>query len=121
MSSDRAPEPAVHDGIALGQFPAGHAEFNEFLVSAGRHGDGLLFPLDGISVCHVWNRSSCEAFICCFDCLFTGDTGSARVRPIIMEEEFRRKNRRLLMALIVFAVGFTVLIILWKLSIYQKP
>jgi hypothetical protein len=38
-----------------------------------------------------------------------------------MEEEFRRKNRRLLMALIVFAVGFTVLIILWKLSIYQKP
>jgi hypothetical protein len=37
-----------------------------------------------------------------------------------MEEEFRKKNRRLLIAIIVFAIGFTVLIILWKLSIYQK-
>jgi hypothetical protein len=37
-----------------------------------------------------------------------------------MEEDFRKKNRRLLIALIVFAVGFTVVIILWKLSIYQK-
>jgi hypothetical protein len=37
-----------------------------------------------------------------------------------MDEESRKKNRRLLIAIIVFAVGFTVLIILWKLSIYQK-
>jgi hypothetical protein len=37
-----------------------------------------------------------------------------------MEEELRKKNRRLLVAIIVFAIGFTVLIILWKLSIYQK-
>jgi len=37
-----------------------------------------------------------------------------------MDEEFRKKNRRLLIAIIVFAVGFTLLIILWKLSIYQK-
>jgi hypothetical protein len=37
-----------------------------------------------------------------------------------MEEEYRKKNRRLLIALIVFAIGFTVVIILWKLSIYQK-
>jgi hypothetical protein len=37
-----------------------------------------------------------------------------------MEEDFRTKNRRLLIALIVFAVGFTILIILWKLSIYRK-
>ena len=37
-----------------------------------------------------------------------------------MEQDFRKKNRRLLIAFIVFAVGFTLLIILWKLSIYQK-
>jgi hypothetical protein len=37
-----------------------------------------------------------------------------------MEEDFKKKNRRLLIAMIIFAVGFTVIIILWKLSIYQK-
>jgi hypothetical protein len=37
-----------------------------------------------------------------------------------MDEDFRRKNRRLAIAIVVFAVGLTVLIILWKLSIYQK-
>jgi hypothetical protein len=37
-----------------------------------------------------------------------------------MEEKFRKKNRRMLVAILVFAIGFTVLIILWKLSIYQK-
>ena len=37
-----------------------------------------------------------------------------------MEEEFRKKNRRMLIAILVFTIGFTVLIILWKLSIYQK-
>lgn len=37
-----------------------------------------------------------------------------------MQEEYRKKNRRLLIAIVVFAIGFTVLIILWKLSIYQK-
>lgn len=37
-----------------------------------------------------------------------------------MEENYRKKNRRLLIAILVFAIGFTVLIILWKLSIYQK-
>jgi hypothetical protein len=37
-----------------------------------------------------------------------------------MDEELRKKNRRMLIVIIVFAIGFTVLIILWKLSIYQK-
>jgi hypothetical protein len=37
-----------------------------------------------------------------------------------MDEDYRKKNRRLLIAIIVFAIGFTLLIILWKLSIYQK-
>jgi hypothetical protein len=37
-----------------------------------------------------------------------------------MDEDFRKKNRRLLIAIVIFAVGFTLLIILWKLSIYQK-
>jgi hypothetical protein len=37
-----------------------------------------------------------------------------------MEEKFRKKNRRMFVAILVFAIGFTVLIILWKLSIYQK-
>lgn len=37
-----------------------------------------------------------------------------------MEPDFRKKNRRLLIAILVFVVGFTLLIILWKLSIYQK-
>jgi hypothetical protein len=37
-----------------------------------------------------------------------------------MEEEHRKKNRRMVIALLIFAIGFTVLIILWKLSIYQK-
>jgi hypothetical protein len=37
-----------------------------------------------------------------------------------MEEKYRKKNRRMLIAILIFAIGFTVLIILWKLSIYQK-
>jgi len=37
-----------------------------------------------------------------------------------MDEDFRKKNRRLAIVLIVFAVGLTILIILWKLSIYQR-
>ncbi len=37
-----------------------------------------------------------------------------------MDQDFRKKNRRLAIAIVVFAVGLTVLIILWKLSIYQK-
>jgi hypothetical protein len=37
-----------------------------------------------------------------------------------MNDELRKNNRRLLIAIIIFAVGLTLLIILWKLSIYQK-
>jgi hypothetical protein len=37
-----------------------------------------------------------------------------------MQEDYKKKNRRLFIAIVVFAIGFTVLIILWKLSIYQK-
>ena len=37
-----------------------------------------------------------------------------------MDEDFRKKNRRMAIAIILFAVGLTVLIILWKLSIYNK-
>jgi len=37
-----------------------------------------------------------------------------------MEENYRKKNRRMLIAILVFVIGFTILIILWKLSIYQK-
>jgi hypothetical protein len=37
-----------------------------------------------------------------------------------MDEDFRKKNRRLAIVLVAFAVGLTILIILWKLSIYQK-
>jgi hypothetical protein len=37
-----------------------------------------------------------------------------------MDEELRRKNRRLWIALVVFAILLTLLVILWKLSIYQK-
>ncbi len=37
-----------------------------------------------------------------------------------MDEKVRRNNRRLLIAIIVFAIGLALLVILWKLSIYQK-
>jgi DNA-binding transcriptional regulator of glucitol operon len=37
-----------------------------------------------------------------------------------MDEELRRKNRRLWIALVVFAILLTLLVIFWKLSIYQK-
>ena len=37
-----------------------------------------------------------------------------------MDEQFRKNNRRLLIAIVVFAVGLALLVILWKLSIYQK-
>jgi len=37
-----------------------------------------------------------------------------------MDEDFRKNNRRLLIAIIIFAIGLTLLVILWKLSIYQK-
>src|SRR5580692_7866161 len=120
MPSDRAPKSTVHDGFALGEPSPGHAEFNELMVSSRCHGHGRLLPLDGLSICDLGNRSSCEALICGVDHLFAGNAGSARFRTIVMEQDFRKKNRRLLIAFIVFAVGFTLLIILWKLSIYQK-
>ena len=37
-----------------------------------------------------------------------------------MDDDFRKKNRRLLIAIILFAIGLTLAVILWKLSIYQK-
>jgi hypothetical protein len=37
-----------------------------------------------------------------------------------MDEELRRRNRRLWIALVTFAILLTLLVILWKLSIYQK-
>jgi uncharacterized membrane protein YccC len=37
-----------------------------------------------------------------------------------MDEDFRKKNRRLAIVLIAFAVALTIVIILWKLSIYHK-
>jgi cytochrome c1 len=37
-----------------------------------------------------------------------------------MDEDSRKRNRRLGIILILFAIGLTILIILWKLSIYQK-
>src|ERR1700722_702957 len=120
MSSHRAPKLAVHHGIALGQFPAGDAELNEFVVSPGRCGHGRFLPLDVLSSRHGWYRPSCQTLICGLDYLFTGDARSARFRPIVMEEERRKKNRRMVIALLIFAILFTLLIILWKLSIYQK-
>jgi hypothetical protein len=36
-----------------------------------------------------------------------------------MDEELKRKNRRLLVALASFAVLLCLLVILWKLSIYK--
>ena len=37
-----------------------------------------------------------------------------------MDEELRKRNRRMLIALVIFAVALTLLVFLWKLSIYQK-
>jgi hypothetical protein len=37
-----------------------------------------------------------------------------------MDEQLRRKNRRMLIAIVILAVGLTAAVILWKLSIYQK-
>jgi cell division septal protein FtsQ len=36
-----------------------------------------------------------------------------------MDEELKRKNRRLLIALLCFAILLCLLVILWKLSIYK--
>ena len=70
---------------------------------------GRILPLDGISICDIRNRSSGQTFVCCIDCVFAGNAWSARFCPIVMDEDFRKKNRRLLIAIIVFAVGLTVL------------
>jgi hypothetical protein len=37
-----------------------------------------------------------------------------------MDENLRRKNRRLLIAIVIFALVLCTIVILWKLSIYQK-
>jgi hypothetical protein len=37
-----------------------------------------------------------------------------------MDENLRKKNRRLLIAIIIFALALCAIVILWKLSIYQK-
>ena len=120
MPSDWAPELVVYDGIAFGELSSGDAEFNQLMVSSRRGCHGRLLPLDVISLRNLGNRSSRQALICGVNYLFAGDARSARFCPIVMQEELRKKNRRLFVAILVFAIGFTVLIILWKLSIYQK-
>jgi len=37
-----------------------------------------------------------------------------------MDENLRKKNRRLLIAIVIFALTLCAVVILWKLSIYQK-
>jgi hypothetical protein len=37
-----------------------------------------------------------------------------------MDEELRKRNRRMLIALVVFAILLTLLVFAWKLFIYQK-
>jgi len=37
-----------------------------------------------------------------------------------MDENLRKKNRRLLIAIMIFAITLCIIVILWKLSIYQK-
>jgi len=37
-----------------------------------------------------------------------------------MDEKLRKKNRCLLIGMIIFALLLTLIVILWKLSIYQK-
>jgi hypothetical protein len=37
-----------------------------------------------------------------------------------MNEVMRKKNRRLMVAIALFAILLTVTILIWKLSIYQK-
>ena len=37
-----------------------------------------------------------------------------------MDEELRKRHRRMLIALLIFAVLLTILVLVWKLSIYQK-
>src|ERR1700733_12324054 len=118
MPGHRPSEPALYHGVALRQFSAGDAELDKSVVSSCCRRYGWLLPLVAISVCHCWNRSSGQALVCRVDYLFTGDARSARFRPTVMQEDYRKKNRRLLIIFIVFAVGFTVAIILWKLSIY---
>ena len=53
MPSDRAPKFTLHDGIAVGELPPGHAEFNQLVVSAYRWLYGRILPLDGISICDL--------------------------------------------------------------------
>src|SRR5580704_1027210 len=120
MSCHWPPELALHSWIVFGESPPGDAQFNKLVVPSCRRRHGRLFPLDVISVCGGWDRSSGEALICGVDHLFAGDARSACFCSIVMEEKYRKKNRRMLIAILIFAIGFTVLIILWKLSIYQK-
>jgi len=37
-----------------------------------------------------------------------------------MDEDLRKRNRRMLIALLTFAVLLTLLVLAWKLSIYHK-
>jgi hypothetical protein len=39
----------------------------------------------------------------------------------MIDEELRKKNRRFLIVMIIFALCLTAAVILWKLSIYQVP
>ena len=36
-----------------------------------------------------------------------------------MKDELRRKNRRLFVTLVVFAIVLALVVLLWKMSIYQ--
>jgi predicted nucleic acid-binding Zn ribbon protein len=37
-----------------------------------------------------------------------------------MDEELRKRNRRMLIALLIFALLLTLLVLAWKLSIYHQ-
>src|ERR1700676_5426811 len=109
MSRDRPAERALPDGFAFGGLSPGHAELDQLVVSSRCRRHGRLLPLDVLSICARRDRSSSQALIYRIDYLFAGDARSAGLRQIVMQEEYRKKNRRLLIVFIVFAVGFTVL------------
>jgi hypothetical protein len=82
------------------------------------HGRVLYLDVVSIRDCRV--RTSGSTVVRCFDYLSTGDIGRTCIHPIVMDENLRKKNRRLLIAIIIFALALCAIVILWKLSIYQK-
>src|SRR6516225_3224923 len=111
---------ALHHGTDHSKPVPDHVADHERLVSALRAADRHLTLPGGASLCPLREPSRGARTLCRFNCVSARNSGGAGRNPLLMDEDLHRKNKRIVIALLVFAFLLALLVIAWKLSIYQK-